>query len=69
VGHLVPAGLGDLGGRPLQGRADVVHVDLVDGALVAFGGLVLALLEAAGDEDAGALVQGFGGVSAQLAPG
>jgi hypothetical protein len=69
VRHLVAAGLGDLGGGPLQRRAEILDVDLVDGALVAVGGLVGALLEAAGDDDPRPFGEGFRGVVGQVPPG
>src|SRR4051812_9308326 len=45
------AGAVDLGGRELQGRADLLDVDLEDGALLALAGLIAARLEAAVDDD------------------
>src|SRR6478672_5262094 len=44
-------GLGDLGRRVAQGRADLVDLDLVDGALLAFLGFVRPLLEPALHDD------------------
>src|SRR5436190_13315130 len=47
--------LGDLGGGVAQAGADLVDVDLHDGALLALAGLEAALLELAGDDHPGAL--------------
>src|SRR4029077_9227316 len=46
-----------LGGREAQARSDLVGDDLDDAALLALLGLPAALLEAAGDHDARALLQ------------
>src|SRR5262249_54029695 len=69
VRHLVPTGHGDLGSGPFQRRAQILDVDLVDGALLSLRSLVLTLLEAAGHDDPGALGEGFGGVVGQVPPG
>src|ERR1700729_3406380 len=61
-------GPGDLGGSVPQRRADVVDLDLVDGALLAFLGLVVPLLEPTGDDDAHAALQRLGDVLRRLPP-
>src|SRR5690348_13603670 len=45
------AGPVDLGGSVPQGRADIVDLDLVDGALLAFLGLIVPLPQPAGHDD------------------
>src|SRR5690349_15410325 len=45
------AGPVDLGGSVPQGRADVVDLDLVDGPLLAFLGLIVPLPQPAGHDD------------------
>src|SRR5690349_3765711 len=62
------AGLGDLGRGVPEDGTDVIDVALDRGALAALAGLVLAHLEAAGDDDAHALGQGLGDVLGVLAP-
>ena len=59
---------GDLGGGPAEAGADLVGDDLDLRALVALVGLPRALLEAAGDDDAGALRDGLAHVLAELGP-
>ena len=49
-------------------RADLVDVDLEDGALLALAGLVLTLLQAALHDDAHALLEGLGDVLRGLPP-
>ena len=58
-----------LGSCPTQAGPDLVGVDLDGGALVAFTGGVLALLEATGDEHAHPLGERCCRVLAHLAPG
>ncbi len=57
-----------LGGREAQARADLVGDDLDDAALLALLGLPAALLEPAGDDDAGALLQRRADVVGELTP-
>jgi hypothetical protein len=59
----------DLDLRPAEARSEFVgdHFDRV--ALLSLAGLVLALLESAGDDDAMALVEARRGVLAEVAPG
>src|SRR5215510_6834000 len=59
---------GDLGRSVPQGRADVVDLDLVDGPLLAFLGLVAPLPETAVDDDPHAPLQGLGDVLGRLPP-
>ena len=54
--------------RVLQRRADLVDVELDDGALLALAGLERALLEPAGRDDAHAAGQRLGAVLGGLAP-
>src|SRR5512132_128451 len=54
-----PAGALDLGGGELEAGADLVGLDLGDGALLALGGLPGAGPEPAGHDAAGALLQGL----------
>src|SRR6202012_2186825 len=61
-------GLGDLGRRVAQGRADLVDLDLVDRALLAFLGLVGPLLEPALHDDPHPALQRFGDVLGRLPP-
>ena len=61
-------GLVDLGGRVAQRGADLVDLHLDDGALLALLGLVRARLQAAGDDHAGAALQGLGDVLGCVAP-
>src|SRR5262249_34456678 len=63
-----PVGLGDLGRSVPHGRADVVHLDLVDGPLLAFPGLVRPLAQPAVDDHAHAALQALGHVLGRLAP-
>src|SRR5688500_3571485 len=62
-------GLGDLGGGPLQRRADLFDVDLDAGALRAVLALEVADLQCAGDDHALALLQGLRDVLGHLPPG
>jgi len=67
----VAVGLGVAGGHGGgvgEAGADVVGVELVDGALVTGLGGVVALGQPADDEESVALVQGLGGVLGQAAP-
>src|SRR5689334_5024786 len=61
-------GLGDLGRRVAQGRADLVDLDLVDGALLAFLGLVRPLLEPALHDDPHPALERFCDVLSGLPP-
>src|SRR4051794_41079540 len=61
-------GLSDLGRRVPQGRADLVDLDLVDGALLAFLGLVRPLLEPALHDDPHPALERFGDVLGCLPP-
>src|SRR5690606_37755457 len=65
---LLAVGLGDGGGGAEQGRGDLVGLNVVAAALVAFAVLVLALGEAAHDDDAHAALDGLGDVFGLLAP-
>src|SRR6185503_6495857 len=51
-----------------QGRADLVDLDLEDGALLAFLGLVGALLEPPRDDDAHPALERLGDVLGRLPP-
>ena len=62
------AGLVDLGGRVAQGRADLVDLELHDGALLALAGLVRAALESALHDHPHALGERLGHVLRGLAP-
>src|SRR5690606_40534820 len=64
----LPGGAVDLGRGVTQGRADLVDLDLVDGALLAFLGLVGALLEPPLDDDPHPALEALGGVLGRLAP-
>src|SRR5580765_5484938 len=57
-----------LGGRVLQRRADLFDVKLDDRALLALTGLVRALLEPAGRDDAHPPLQRLGSVLGRLTP-
>src|SRR5215218_3993282 len=63
-----PAGALDLGGGELEAGADLVGLDLGDGALLALGGLPGAGPEPADHDAAGALLEGLGHVLGLLAP-
>src|SRR5262245_60167370 len=63
-----PVGLGDLGRGVTHGRADIVNLDLVDGPLLAFPGLVGPLAEPAVDDHPHAPLQALGHVLGRLAP-
>ena len=62
------AGAVDLGGGELQRRADLVDLDLEDGALLALAGLVGARLEPALDDDPHAPLERLGDVLRRLPP-
>src|SRR5450755_1366138 len=61
-------GLVDLGGGELEGRTDLVGLDLIDGALLAFLGLVRPLLEATLDHHPHAALQRLGHIFGHLPP-
>src|SRR6516225_5983083 len=61
-------GLDDLGGRVAQRGTDVVNLDLVDGALLAFPGLIGPLAQPAVDDHPHAALQALGGVLRRLPP-
>ena len=61
-------GLGDLDGGVAQGWADVVDVELDDGALVAVAGLERALPQPALHDDAVSAREAFGDVLGGIAP-
>src|SRR3954464_12156867 len=61
-------GLGDLCGGVAQRRADLVDLYFEDGALLAFLGLIAALLEPALDDDPHAALQRLGDVLRCLPP-
>src|SRR6516165_3095123 len=63
-----PVGLGDLGRGVPHGRADIVDLDLVDGPLLAFPGLVGPLPQPPGDDHPHAPLQALGHVLGCLAP-
>src|SRR5438270_522119 len=63
-----PVVLLHLGGGPAEAGAHLVGDDLDDRALLALVGLPRALLEATGDEDACALLDGLTHVLAHVAP-
>src|SRR5512132_770124 len=63
-----PAGALDLGGGELEAGAELVGLDLGDGALLALGGLPGAGPEPADHDAAGALLEGLGRVLGLLAP-
>src|SRR5215212_4810733 len=63
-----PAGALDLGGGELEAGADLVGLDLGDGALLALRGLPGAGPEPADHDAAGALLEGLGRVLGLLAP-
>ena len=58
----------DLGGRVPQRGADVVDLDLVDGPLLAFLGLVRPLPQPPGDDDPHPALQALGDVLRRLPP-
>src|SRR4051812_49741024 len=58
----LPLGLVDLRGGALQGRTDVVRLDLVDGALLTLASLVRPLLEPALHDDPHATLEALGDV-------
>src|SRR5690606_10860747 len=61
-------GLVDLRGGVAQGRADLVDLDLEDGALLTLAGLVRTLLETSLDDHPHAALQGLGHVLGGLPP-
>src|SRR5205085_8465766 len=63
-----PVVLLHLGGGPAQAGTHLVGDDLDDRSLLALVGLPRALLEATGDEEAGALLDGLTHVLAHVAP-
>src|SRR5262249_3299845 len=63
-----PVGLGDLGRGVPHGRADIVDLDLVDGPLLAFPGLVRPLAQPTVDDHPHAPLQALGHVFGRLAP-
>ena len=69
VGSAIVSGVAvDLGGRELQGRADLFDLDLVDRAVLAFLRLIASLLQKSVDDHAHALGEGFGDILGRLAP-
>src|SRR4029077_7344906 len=68
IGGIAAAAL-DLNLRPAQARSEFVRDHFGDAALLAFFGVIRALLETTGDDDAIALVQAGGRVLAEIAPG
>src|SRR5205807_3354693 len=68
VTRATPVVLLDLRRRPAEAGTDLVGDDLDDGPLFAVVGLPRALLEAAGDEEACALLDGLTHVLAHVAP-
>src|ERR1700761_8183543 len=62
------AGPVDLGRSVPQGRADIVDLDLVDGPLLAFLGLIVPLLQPAGHDDPHAALERLGHVLGRLPP-
>src|SRR3954470_7064528 len=64
----LPLGLVDLRGGALQGRTDVVRLDLVDGALLPLASLVRPLLEPALHDDPHATLEALGDVLGRLPP-
>ena len=71
VAAVASPGAGDpvhLGGRVPQRGADVVDLDLVDGPLLAFLGLVRPLPKPPGDDDPHPALQALGDVLRRLAP-
>jgi hypothetical protein len=67
--QILCGGLGDLGGRELEVRADMSHLDLHAVTLRAVLFLPAALDELAGDEHSRALLKRAGGVLRDAAPG
>src|SRR3954470_23924732 len=65
---LTTRGTGDLRGGVAEGRADLVDLELDDGALLAFLRVEGALLEPAADDDARTAGQRLGDVLGRLAP-
>src|SRR5690348_12316516 len=63
-----PVGLDDLGGGIAERRADLVDLDLVDGALLALPGLVRPLAKPPADDDAHPPLQALGDVFRRLPP-
>jgi len=63
-----PLRLGDLGGGVAQRRADLVDLDLVDGALLAFLGLVRPLPQPSGHDHPRPAGQRLGHVLRRLPP-
>src|SRR6266496_3879059 len=63
-----PVGLGDLGRGVAHGRAYVIDLDLVDGPLLAFPGLIGPLAQPAVDDHPHAPLQALGHVLGRLAP-
>src|ERR1700761_3476803 len=63
-----PAGPVDLGRSVPQRRADVVDLDLVDGSLLAFLGLVVPLLQPTGHDDPHSALKGLRDVLGRLPP-
>src|SRR5690606_35603002 len=64
----LPLGLVDLRGGVAQRRADLVDLDLEDGALLTLAGLVRTLLETSLDDHPHAALQGLGHVLGGLPP-
>src|SRR3954451_13185815 len=65
---LTTRGTGDLRGGVAEGRADLIDLELDDGALLAFLRVEGALLEPAADDDARTAGQRLGDVLGRLAP-
>ena len=71
VAAVAGTGAGDpvhLGGRVPQRGTDIVHLDLIDGSLLAFLGLVRPLPQPPGDDDPHPALQALGDVLRRLAP-
>src|SRR5215475_12409443 len=62
-----PVGLGDLGRGVAHGRADIIDLDLVDGPLLAFPGLIGPLAEPTVDDHPHAPLQALGHVAPDVA--